>query len=164
MFNSKIQTLRILALSGVALAAFAATPALAADTAELEVGADVVEVCNVTTTAIDFGDVDVTAAANKDATGGFSVICTSGASWTVAANEGNGTSATPTNRKMMSSTNVLNYALYNEVGRTTNFTGATGEGTGAAQASTIYGRVPGSQNSLPAGAYADSVTITVTVS
>jgi spore coat protein U-like protein len=73
---------------------------------------------------------------------------------------------------MASGANLLNYALYTESTRTTiwgegllgatgTFTG-TGTGNGAAQASTIYARVPSGQTSAPAGSYADTVTVTVT--
>ncbi len=162
MLNSTTRALRTLALTGAAVAAIAAQPALAADTAELGVSATVTEACNVTTSPVAFGSIDVTTAGNVDATGGFSVICTSGTAWTAAADAGNGTGASTAARKMMDGSNILNYALYNEVGRTTNFVSATGTGTGAAQASTIYGRVASGQTGVPAGSYADSVTISLT--
>ncbi len=162
MLNSPTRTIRFLALGGAAIAALAAQPALAADSAELDVSAEVSEVCNVTTSAIAFNSIDVTTAGNVDANGGFSVVCTSGTAWTAAADAGNGTGASTAARKMTSGANVLNYALYNEVGRTTNFVSATGTGSGSAQSSTIYGRVPTGQTSVPAGSYADSVTISLT--
>jgi spore coat protein U-like protein len=162
MLNSSIRTIRYLALTGAAVAAVAAQPALAADTAELAVSAEVSGVCNVTTSPVAFGSVDVTAAGDIDATGGFSVICTSGTAWTAAADAGDGTGASTAARKMTSGANLLNYALYTDAGRTTNFVSATGTGSGAAQASTIYGRVPTGQTSVPAGSYVDSVTVSLT--
>lgn len=162
MLNSTTRTFRILALSGAAFAAIAAQPALAADTAELAVSADVSSVCNVTTSPVAFGSIDVTTAGNSDATGGFSVVCTSGTAWTAAADAGNGTGASTAARKMMSGANLLNYALYTDAGRTANFVSATGTGSGSAQANTIYGRVPGGQATAPAGSYADSVTVGLT--
>lgn len=162
MINSVSRNFRLLALSGIAIAAFAAQPAFAADTAELGVSADVSAVCNVTTSPVAFSTIDVTTAANVDASGGFSVVCTSGTDWTAAADAGNGTGASTVARKMMSGANVMNYGLYSDAGRVTNFVSATGTGTGAAQANTIYGRVPTGQTSLPAGSYADSVTISLT--
>lgn len=165
MLNYSTRTLRTLAVTGAAIAAFAATPALAADTAELGISAEVSGVCNVTTSPVAFGAVDVTSGANDDATGGISVTCTSGTAWAAAADAGNGTGATVTDRKMMSGTGLLNYALYTDSGRTTNFGGAntiSGTGSGSAQASTVYGRVPSGQTTVPAGSYADSVTISLT--
>ena len=162
MLNSTTRTLRILALTGAAVAAIAAQPALAADTAELGVSATVSSVCNVSTSPIAFGSIDVTTAANDDADGGFSVVCTSGAAWTAAADAGNGTGASTAARKMMSGANLLNYGLYSDELRATNFVSATGTGTGSAQSSIIYGRVPSGQTTVPAGSYADSVTISLT--
>ena len=162
MFKSQFQTLRLLALSGVAIAAFAAQPAFADPTAELGVSAEVTKVCNVTTSPVAFGNIDVTTAGNVDATGGFSVVCTSGTAWTAAADAGNGTGASTAARKMASGANLLNYALYTDTERATNFVSATGTGSGSAQANTIYGRVPSGQTTVPVGSYADSVTISLT--
>ena len=165
MLNSTTRTLRTLALTGAAVAALVATPALAADTAELGISAEVSGTCNVTTSAVAFGRVDVTSGSNVDATGGISVTCTNGTAWAAAADAGNGTGATVTARKMMSGTDLLNYALYTDSGRTTNFGGAntiSGTGSGSAQASTVYGRVASGQTTVPAGSYADSVTISLT--
>lgn len=165
MLNPTTRTLRILALTGAAVAALAATPALAADTAPLAVSATVTGTCNVTTSAVAFGNVDVTSGSNVDATGGISVTCTNGTAWAAAAGAGNGTGATVTARKMMSGTDLLNYALFTDSGRTTNFGGAntiSGTGTGSAQASTVYGRVASGQTTVPSGSYADSVTISLT--
>ncbi|MBA3730265.1 MAG: spore coat protein U domain-containing protein [Sphingomonas sp.] len=161
MFNM-VRSIRLVALGGVAVAAIATQPALAADTAELGVSAAVTDVCNVTTSPVAFGNIDVTTAGNVDATGGFSVTCTSGLAWTAAADAGNGTGASTAARKMMSGANLLNYALYTDSGRTANFVSATGTGSGSAQASTIYGRVPSGQTTVPAGSYADSVTVSLT--
>lgn len=162
MMNSTTPRLRLLILAGGAVAALAAQPALAADTAELAVSAEVSEVCNVTTSPVAFGSVDVTAAGNVDATGGFSVTCTNGTAWTAAASAGDGTGASTAARKMMSGADLLNYSLYTDAGRTVNFVSATGTGSGSAQASTIYGRVPSGQTTVPAGSYADSVTVSLT--
>ncbi len=70
---------------------------------------------------------------------------------------------------MTSGANLLNYALYTNSGRTTLWgdgaaDGAafSGTGDGTAQASTIYGRVPSGQTSVPIGSYADTVAVTLT--
>ena len=154
--------MRTLALTGAAVAAVVAQPALAADTAELTVSAEVSEVCNVTTSPVAFGVIDVTTAGNVDATGGFSVICTSGTAWTAAASAGLGTGASTAARKMADGANLLNYSLFTDSDRSVNFVSATGTGSGAAQPNTIYGRVPSGQSGVPAGSYADSVTISLT--
>jgi spore coat protein U-like protein len=162
MLNSTTRILRNIALTGAAITAIAAQPALAADSAELTVSATVPSVCNVTTTAVAFGNVDVTTAGNVDATGGFSVVCTNGTAWTAAASAGVGVGASTAARKMTSGSDLLNYALYTDAGRSVNFVSATGTGSGAAQPRTIYGRIPSGQSSAPAGSYADSVTVSLT--
>ncbi|MDB5699793.1 MAG: Spore coat protein, partial [Alphaproteobacteria bacterium] len=67
-----------------------------------------------------------------------------------------------------SGANTLNYVLYKDSARTSIWgdgvaptASITGTGTGAAQANTIYGRVPGSQGTVPIGSYADTVTVTI---
>ncbi len=171
MSNSVTRTLRLFALGGVAAAALAATPATAATTtSSLSVNATVTANCSVSTTAVSFGNVNVLSGSNADATGGLSVTCTSGTAWTATADAGAGTGASLATRKMTSGSNLLNYALYTESTRTTLWGDGgivvagtfTGTGNGSAQASTIYARVPSGQTSVPAGSYADTVTVTVT--
>lgn len=162
MLNFTTRTLRTLALTGAAVTAIAAQPALAADTAELGVSAEVSSVCNVTTSPVAFGIIDVTTAENVDATGSFSVVCTSGTAWTAAADAGNGTGASTADRKMADGANLLNYSLFTDTDRAVNFVSATGTGSGVTQLRTIYGRVPSGQTGVPTGSYADSVTISLT--
>jgi len=169
MFN-KINALRFATLGAVAVAAFASQPAFAQTaTDNLAVSATVTENCVFSTTAVAFGNVDVTSGANVDATGGLSVTCTSGTAWSATAGAGAGTGATNSVRKMTSGANLLNYALYTNGARTTlwgddatNGAAFTGTGSGSAQASVIYGRVPSGQSSLPIGSYADTVAVTLT--
>lgn len=163
---------RALALAGgAAVLAFAATPAHAVDTtASLSSTATVTSDCAVTTTAVGFGNINVTLNANTDSTGGISVTCTNGTAWTAKANAGGGTGATINARLMTSGSNLLEYDLYTETTRTTiwgdgttgNGSTITGTGTGNAQATTIYARVPSGQTTKPAGSYSDTVTVTVT--
>lgn len=169
--NSSFRAVRLVALAGVALTVVVIKPAHAAETTStLDVSATVTANCVVSTTALAFGNVDVTSGSNVDGTGGISVTCTSGTGWAASANAGSGTGASLATRKMANGANLLNYALYTDSARTTVWgdgvggtTGTiSGTGSGSAQASTIYGRVPSGQTSLPAGSYADTVTVTVT--
>ena len=165
MFNSISRNIRLLALTGAAIAAGAAQPAFAADTAELGISAEVTGSCNVTTLPVDFGTVDTTSVLADDATGSISVICTAGTVWAAAADAGNGTGASVTDRKMADGANLLNYALYTDATRLVNFGGAntiTGVGLGVADAHSVYGRIPAGQTETPEGSYADSVTISLT--
>ena len=165
------RTFRTVAFAGVAALAVAAQPAHAATTTStLSVDATVTSNCSVSTTAVSFGNVNVLSGSNVDATGGISVTCTSGTAWAASADAGGGTGATISDRKMTSGSNLLSYDLYTDSARTTiwgdgttgNGSTITGTGSGSAQASTIYARVPSGQTSVPAGSYSDSVTVTVT--
>ena len=118
---------------------------------------------------VAFGNVDVTTGAALDGTGAISVTCTSGTPWAAAADAGAGTGATLATRKMANGADLLDYALYSDSARTTIWGDAadastvkiSGTGNGSAQSSTIYGTVLANQTSLPSGAYADTVTVTV---
>lgn len=171
MFGSSTRLVRLVATAASAAVAMAAFPASAATTtSSLTVNATVTANCSVSTTAVSFGNINVLSGTNTDATGGLSVTCTNGTAWSASADAGLGTGASLSTRKMASGANLLNYALYTDSARTIVWgdaaTAATakfsGTGTGAAQASTIYGRVASGQTSVPAGSYADTVTVTVT--
>lgn len=168
--NDRTRRLRLAALTAAFIVMGAASPAFAQTaTGNLGVSATVTGNCTLTTTPVAFGNIDATASANTDATGGISVTCTNGTTWSAAADAGAGTGATLASRKMANGANLLNYALYTESTRTTLWgDGASGTatidgtGSGVAQNTTIYARVPGSQTSAPAGAYNDTVVVTVT--
>lgn len=152
-------------------AAFVLPTAAMAGTASssMSVTATVSATCTVSTTALAFGSVDTISGLNVDNTGSLLVTCTNGSPWTASAGVGSGAGASYTNRKMTSGANLLNYNLYTTAARTVvwgNNTGGTaflsGTGTGAVQTVTVYGRVNSGQTGVPAGAYADTVAVTVT--
>jgi spore coat protein U-like protein len=148
-------------------AALAAGPAFAED---LDVSATVTANCTVSTAPVAFGNVDVTTGQAVEGTGSISVTCTSGTAWTAEADAGAGSGASLTTRKMANGANLLNYSLFTDSGRTEvwgdGVVGGTATladtGTGTAQIKTVYGRILASQTGLPAGAYADTVQVTVT--
>ena len=158
------------AMLGVVAAAVTASPAVAGtQSSSLGVSATVAANCTISTTALAFGSVDTISASAVDGTGGVNIVCTNGSSWTASANAGTGSGATLGTRRMTSGSNTLAYSLYTDSGRTTVWgDGSTGTstiantGTGTTQAFTIYGRVPAGQTSVPAGSYADTVSVTVT--
>jgi spore coat protein U-like protein len=145
-------------------------PAMAATVSNnLAVNATVTANCTITTSALAFGSVDTLSASPVDGSGGIVVTCTNGTAWTAAANVGGGAGATFAVRRMTSGANTLNYSIYTTAARTTGWGDGTGTtatlgntGTGAAQNVTVYGRIPGSQSSAPAGAYSDTVAVTIT--
>lgn len=157
--------------SGLALLAMAAlAPASAwagTDTASMAVSATVVASCDVSANAMAFGSYDPVSSTPLDSSTTLSVICTNGTGYEVSMNAGSGSGATIAARRMTGSSATLNYSLYRDSNRT-NVWGATtgsnvvtGTGSGAAQSLNVYGRVPVNQTA-PAGAYSDTVTVTVT--
>jgi len=158
------------AAAAVYIAAFAAAPAFATDaTSSLDVSATVTANCTVSTTAVAFGDVDVTSGQAAEGTGSVMVTCTNGTAWSAAADAGAGIGADFSHRKMASGANLLGYSLFTDSSRTQlwgdGVEGATslfsGTGTGSVQTKTVYGLIPAGQTGVPAGEYADAVQVTV---
>ncbi len=164
-----IRMTRLLGALAATGAIAVAVPANAVTTgANLGVSASVGSNCSLTTTPVAFGTIDVTGG-NADATGGIDVVCTNGTAWAASADAGTGATATLALRQMTAGTDLLNYVLYTDAGRTTVWGDGVGgstalisdTGTGTEQLKTIYARVPSGQTA-PAGDYADTVAVTVT--
>jgi spore coat protein U-like protein len=153
-----------------AVSALVASPASAGTAnSSIAVNATVTANCTVSSSSVEFGDVDTTSGANVDKEGGLSIACTNGTTWAASAGLGNGTGATFAIRKMTVGSNRLNYTLYTDSARGTVWgdgTGSTakitGTGTGGTQSVVVYGRVFSGQTSVPAGSYGDLVSVTVT--
>jgi len=156
--------------TAAAAASLAAPGAALAGTqsSTLGVSATVTANCTVSTTAVAFGSVNTLSGAT-DATGSVSVTCTNGSGWSAAANAGAGTGATLASRRMTAGANILSYSLYTDAARASIWgdgsagtSAVSNTGTGAAQTFTVYGRVPSGQTTVPAGSYADTVSVTIT--
>lgn len=130
---------------------FAAAPAAAAT-------------CTVNPQSVNFGGYDTLSVSALDSVGAIRVVCDGLAAFTVGLGNG-GSSA---QRRLTAGANSLNYNLYSDSTRLLLWA----DGAGSAQAGqtglaggtvnlNVYGRIPARQN-VPAGAYADSVTVTVT--
>jgi spore coat protein U-like protein len=153
------------------VAAVSAPDAALAATASstMSVTATVTANCTVSTSALAFGNVNTISGSNVDSTGGLTITCTNGTAWSASSGVGSGSGASYASRRMTFGANLLTYNIYTTVARTTvwgNGTAGTatinGTGSGVAQAVTVYGRVGLGQTSVPAGAYADTVAVTVT--
>lgn len=124
--------------------------------------------CSLTASNISFGTA-VGLGAARDVTGSLSVACTLGAAYSIALN--GGTTMSAINNRRMSlggvGAGVVSYQLYRDTLRTlvwgdgTTGTVSSGTGTGSTQAVPVYARVL-SQATPPAGAYEDTVTVTLT--
>jgi spore coat protein U-like protein len=160
----------------VGVAAFSATAAIAGpspQTGNLSVTASVSDSCAVSsTTAVAFGAYDPLSATNNDNTGSVTVRCTKGTVYHVALGQGSnptGTSTCTAPARQMSDggTERLGYDLYTNVGRTTAWGCTTSNdvdvtsASSAANAMTVYGRIPAGQD-VATGGYSDTVVVTVT--
>lgn len=137
--------------------------------------------CTVASTSLVFPSYNALSPSNVDSTATVSVTCnavsilfllTLDVDYTITLSQGGAGSYTP--RKMALLANRLNYNLYSNAARSAIWGDGTGgtatktgsmHGTGLLFASvtdnhTVYGRIPGAQN-IPAGAYADLITVTV---
>jgi len=163
-----------LGLGLLALGAVAAGPVLAQtspQTSNMTVSATVTNNCTISAGALAFGNYNPTVATAVDAAATLTLTCTLNASTTITLDEGlhaggGSTPAVPIRRMVNSVTNFLSYTLYTTSGRTTVWNGTTGvayTGTGVADTSVqVFGRIPGSQSSLPSGSYTDTIVATIT--
>jgi len=122
--------------------------------------------CALSASALAFGSAGVIAA-NIDNTSTITLTCTNTSPYDVGLDAGIGSGATVAARKMTTGGPTINYTLYQDPARTIlwgNTVGTNtcpGTGNGAAQALTVYGRVPAQSTPAP-GAYSDTINVTVT--
>ncbi len=156
-------------LAGVAILPLAPLLASAGSTSTtFGVSTTIAGVCVVSTASsgLSFGTYDPTSASDTVANTTFKVECSTGLAYTIGLSPGG--SGTDTARTMSSGSNHLNYGLYANSGLSTNWGASTGTVTGTGtgltteQTITVYGKIPKNQYTAPIGAYADSITATVT--
>lgn len=163
---------------GLIGSALMAAPAMAGSTSgTFTVTANVVASCKIgTVSGIAFGNYDpanVNATAPLNGQGSIAVNCTKSTVAAVSLDQGvnatsSSTCAAPS-RQMISGSNKLAYGIYMDSADTSPWGCASGSNTASFTAAsaltantlTTYGSVPGGQD-VPAGAYSDTVTFTVT--
>jgi spore coat protein U-like protein len=159
----------IVSLGAVLIAALPLSRAAAViTTSTMQVTANVQATCTVGASNLNFGAYTGGQATPLDATSTLTATCPPGQAYTIGLNEGIGPSATTSTRMMTLSTGTatLNYGLFSNAARATNWdniggantVAGTGDGTG--QAITVYGRIPASQN-VQTGTYDDTITVTM---
>jgi spore coat protein U-like protein len=142
----------------------------ATDATSFNVKIIITNTCDIHTTAatdVDFGTVASTAT-NTDAAGQLNVTCTPLAAYTIALGNGQNGASVSARKMKDGGANLIPYQLYKAAARAAgDVWGSTvgtdvysGTGTGAAQAIPVYGRVP--TVNVPAGAYNDVITATIT--
>ena len=151
----------------IAITLLAAPASAATTTQTFGVQLTITSSCTINgATTLDFGSNGVlTSALDQSST--ITVQCTNTTPYNVGLSSGAAPGATVTTRKMTNGAATINYSLYSNAGRTTNWGNTVGTdtvsatGDGASQAFTVYGRVP-AQTTPAAGAYSDTITVTVT--
>ncbi|NJC04380.1 spore coat protein U-like protein [Sphingomonas kaistensis] len=133
----------------------------------MNVSATVQNSCLVSASPMLFGNYDPVGAAVTNGTSAITVTCTTGTNFVVGLNAGNAAGATVAARQMSNAAHRLNYSLFSDAARSSNWgntpgldTPATTTATGSPSVLTVYGQIAANQN-VPGGAYADTVTITV---
>lgn len=165
--------MRKFAFGFAAIAAVVATPALAATaTNTMPVSVNVINSCTVAATPMAFGAPTAIGGANVDTTSTISLVCTNGAAYDVALD--NGLNAAVGQRYMSNGATTpvkIPYNIYKDSARASAWGSTSGTGgntsSGVAGVSgavtlTAYGRIPSTATSVGAGAYLDTVTVTVT--
>jgi spore coat protein U-like protein len=152
-------------LGFLALGLFALPAGAATATSSFTVSATVASTCLVSATSLGFGSYTGLVV---PASSTVSVTCTNTTPYNVGLSAGLGTGATVTARKMTGPASaLLAYGLFQDAGHTVGWgvTAGTdtvaGTGNGATQPITVYGQIPTAQYVVP-GAYADTITVTVT--
>lgn len=158
--------LKITALA-IALAALSGSAMAGSATTTFQVTATVNASCAIAATNVNFGSVTPAANGDATATGSITATCTKTTPYTLAINAGSGTIA---NRTMAgadsANTDKLAYNLYTGSDHTTVWGETIGadtvglNGNGAAQVSTIYGKLPLNQYIRP-DSYTDNLTVTI---
>src|SRR5688572_8389034 len=156
--------LALLVLLGFGLPTWAATT-----TTTFSVTANVAPTCSIAAAALDFGAaIPNPINSNVDSQTTITATCSNGAPYQIALSAGNGLGATFGDRRMTSGTNLLRYSLFTDSSRTIVWgngsagnTRVNGNGNGAAQTITVYGRIISGQ-SVATGMYSDTVVVTMT--
>ena len=153
-----LRALRLLAvvlLSAIAVPAFAQT---ATDT--FQVSITIADDCSISAANLNFGN-QTALTGPVDSSSTITVTCSNGTDYAVSLDQGdNGT------RLMSDGSDTVDYELYTDAARTAAWgedvgvDTVGGTGNGAAQALTVYGRVPVQATPDPA-TYVDQITATI---
>lgn len=113
---------------------------------------------------MDFGSVSTLNSAQNQ-TSVLQLYCPSNTSYTIGLNDGVNADGSTRRMRKSGTSNYINYELYQDSSHTTRWGTApdarvSGNGTGAVESRSIYGRVP-IQTAVPGGDYSDTVTVTV---
>lgn len=149
--------------------ALIASPALAGTAqTSMPVSAEVLENCSVISSAMSFGPITDVGATNVDSTATITLSCTLNAGYEIQLNDG--LNALNGQRRLVNATSkeAVNYDIYRNVSRDLRWGSQLGTDTVSGTASpagvatvTAYGRIPAGVAKVSAGAYTDTITVTV---
>lgn len=156
---------RIVAFSFLALTFASGHTRAATTTTTFGVSVTVQNTCAASASSMRFGTYT---GAKLNAASTVSVTCTQSTPYNVGLSEGLAPGATVTNRKMIGpGLSLLGYSLKSGNGRMSNWghtlgvDTVSGTGNGSVQMLPVVGEIPAGQN-VQDGAYADTITVTVT--
>jgi spore coat protein U-like protein len=153
---------RITITSIAAIMLGSAAPSFAATaTGSFDVGIEVIATCSISASNLTFNTITTGTTTNNDATSSLTVNCSNGAPYTIAL--GNGANYSNV-RRMAWGASHIEYALYQDAARSTQWHSSSTKGStgsGADQTYTVYGRIPSSQSVTNTGSYGDTVIATV---
>jgi spore coat protein U-like protein len=171
----KLKLAIVSAIIAAGAAGLSATSYAATATGTMEVSTSVLMSCTITAGAMTFASYDPTAAADNDATATIESTCTSGGAAVITMSQGSraqvgSTDAIPLRAMFNGSEGApedLAYYLYSDSAGGTVWGNTEGSGKaitadGTAQNFTAYGRIPKNQTGVSAGAFSDSVAVTLT--
>jgi spore coat protein U-like protein len=170
--------LKVIAASAVSTCCtlfFAASALAGTASSNFQVTLTITGACSLTSSPLDFGTNNGAIVANIDASSNLIANCTNGTPYSIGLNNGVGTGATASVRKMTNAgdSSMVNYSLYTTTGRSTVWdnncttlpagtTCSGGTGNGANQTVPVFGRVPGGQSNVTVGTYVDTIVATLT--
>ena len=171
-FNQSKLKLAIVSAIMACSAGLSASSYAATTTATMTVTSSVLTACTMTTGDLTFGAYDPSTQADVDGTATITSTCTLGGGAVITLSQGGnafaGSSDAVPLRQMADGTNRLKYHLYGDSDRSSVFGNTTGTGqnvlgSGAAETTTVYGRIVGSENAgTTPGTYSDGVLVTLT--
>ncbi len=170
---NKLQKLSGIVLSAFTILSVSNSAQAQTQTGSIGVSATVGTNCVVSTTSIGFGTYDPAAVAPTNGTGTVALVCTTGATPSIAVNLGSNPNATQ--RRLTSGANTLNYNVFqptsNAAGAACAYTTAfptttpgfalTAAPSTASRTYNICGQIPAAQSGAAAGTYSDTLTVTV---
>ncbi|MFA5121219.1 spore coat U domain-containing protein [Zavarzinia sp.] len=152
------------------LASAGPAAATVGDTTAATVSMTVNPNCIVSATNLAFGSYNPLSPSPTDGASTLQIRCTYLTVWSIKLNQGTGSGATISQRRMTRTASppsgTLTYSLYTDAARIVlwgdGLTGvsAVGSGTGSWQTVNVYGRIPTGQFTA-AGSYSDTISVTV---